>query len=228
MKISRLLLLLLFFKDMIYCAGWTLVGDTFTEDRGLCEFDIWAQSSSPAQSLGFYADCVVGPSTSLQLASNVSTQSLNNQAFVEVEQSFYTTPDRRFNLGIIAGDGITTNKKNHANNSYIYIPLSFQWLDERLRTTFNIGWAGNDNFKKNLLTLSASASGNVAENIWIVGEVATNSDNSFSPYQSFYQVGASFLIHQKNVAIDISYLNSFRATGLGLFRLAIVFYGKFF
>lgn len=212
----------------IYAAGWTIVGDTFTNDVGTCEFDIWLNASQKSQNIGFYGDCVVFKYTSLQIASNASTQSLENKGFIEIEQGFYTTKDNFFNIGIIGGNIINTDIAHRNNNFYVYFPLSFNWLDEKLRTTLNVGWAYHTSTKENLLTLGASISGNITQKIWLVAEFSTSNHPSLLLDSSFYQVGASFLIHKDNISLDIAYLNSFRSDNLGTIIFGISFNAKLF
>lgn len=211
----------------IYAAGWSIVGDTFTEEQGKCEFDFWLHTAYTSQNLGFYTDCVISPSTSLQIASNTSSQSIENQAFIELEQSFYTTKDRFFNIGMILGDGISKDK-SFQNNLYAYIPISFNWLDEKLRTTLNLGIASNQNFQEQFFTFSGSISGNLTEKIWLVGEFSLASQEKVSLDSSFYQVGASFLIYKDSVSLDIAYLNAFDHAHFGSIKIGIAFYTKIF
>ncbi|WP_104696984.1 MULTISPECIES: hypothetical protein [unclassified Helicobacter] len=212
----------------IYAAGWTIVGDTFTADKGTCEFDIWLNASQKSQNLGFYGDCVIFKYTSLQIANNASTQSLENKGFIEIEQGFYTTKDNFFNIGIIGGSIINTDISHRNSNFYAYFPLSFNWLNERLRTTINIGWAYHTGMKQNLLTLGASISGNITKRIWVVSEFSTSNAPHLLLNASFYQIGASFLIHKDNISLDLAYLNSFRSNDLGTLIFGISFNAKLF
>lgn len=216
------------FLNITIAAGWSIVGDTFTDEKGKCEFDFWLHGSHISQNLGFYTDCVISKTTSLQIASNTSTQSLENQAFLELEQAFFTTQDNFFNIGIILGNGFGRTLKKLENNFYSYIPLSFNWLDQKLRTTLNIGMASNHNFMDHFFTLSASISGNITDKIWLVGEVSTATREKIYLNSSFYQVGASFLIHKDNISIDIAYLNSLNHSNFGSIKIGMAFYVNLF
>lgn len=211
-----------------FAAGWTIVGDTFTGEKGTCEFDIWLNTSEQSQNLGFYGDCVILKYTSIQVANNASTQSFENKGFIEIEQGFYTTPDNFFNIGIIGGNIINTDTSHRNNNFYSYIPLSFNWFDVKMRTTLNIGWAYHTSTQQHLLTLSGSISGNITDKIWLVSEISTSNNPHILLNSSFYQVGASFLIHKDNISLDIAYLNSFKPQDIGTIILGITFNAKMF
>ncbi len=219
----------LFFAYMVqvFAAGWTIVGDTFTNPKGSCEFDIWLNASQQSQNLGFYGDCVILQHTSMQLASNASTQSSGNKGFIEIEQEFFTSNDHFFNIGLIGGNIINTISSYRDYHFYTYVPISFNWFGERMRTTLNIGWSYQSNAKQNLLTLSSSISGYITQKFWLVAEVSTSNTPKILLDSSFYQIGASYFI-QNNISLDIAYLNALNHKNFGTIIFGIAFSGKFF
>ena len=226
----RQIILFWVFLGQIYASGWTLVGDTFTDKSGTCEFDIWLRLEK-SENLGFYADCVVFKGLSLQVANNASTHSFGDKAFFEIEQEFYTNKEETFNFGMIFGDAFGTNENNggvfKSNQPYFYIPIAWRFFNQKLQTTINIGYSTN--FIQDFLILSGSLNFNPIPWLNIISEISTSSNHQGFAITnaSFWQIGAIFFI-KDNISLDFAYLNDLDISTSGTFIFSITFKSQIF